>query len=45
MKVTVELPRPVAAALLRFQIQKGFSTSAAAVAYIVTHALADYGWF
>lgn len=45
MEVKFVLPRPVASALLRFQIQKGFSTPAAAVAYIVTHALAERGLF
>lgn len=45
MEVKITIPQQVAAALLRFQIDKGFSTPAGAAAYLLTHALCDRGLF
>lgn len=45
MKVSIELPAPVAAALLRYCSDKGFATMAGAIGHLVIVYLAQGGYF
>lgn len=45
MRITLELPRPVAVALLRYQIETGIASPAGAAAHCIIHFLSQRGYF
>lgn len=45
MKVTVELPTPVAGALLRYAEHKGFSSIAGAIGHLLIICMSQAGYF
>lgn len=45
MKVTVELPAPVAGALLRYVEDKGFSSIAGAIGHLLIICMSQAGYF
>ena len=45
MKVTVELPAPVAGALLRYAEDKGFSSIAGSIGHLLIICMSQAGYF
>lgn len=45
MELNFYIPRPVAAALLRYQIEYGMTSASAAAAHCLIHFLSQRGYF